>query len=118
MGATVTVTIDDRELVRLINASRGDITPMIVADGVEYGIYQELGQEGRPARPCARPAVESARPEFEAMFKTDEALTRSGVQGIVKKAASRVEILWKQNIQTKKVIDTGAYYGSVHVEEA
>jgi len=118
MGATVTVTIDDSRLVRMINGSKGDITPMIIADAVEYGIYQELGQEGRPARPCARPAVESVRPEFEAMFHTDEALTRAGVQGIVKKGASRVEILWKQNIVTKGVVDTGAYLNGVHVEEA
>lgn len=118
MGVTVNVTIDDSELVRLINESKGEIKPMIVADGVEYGIHQELGTVTRAARPCARPAVESVRPEFAAMFKTTEALTRAGVQENVKKAASRVEILWKRNIQVKKVIDTGAYYGSVHVEEA
>lgn len=32
-----------------------------ITDGVEYGIYQELGHHNVPARPCATPAFEDER---------------------------------------------------------
>lgn len=44
-----------------------------IADGVEYGIYQEYGTKRFPARPCATPAVEriraGLRDAFKAVFK-------------------------------------------------
>lgn len=44
-----------------------------VGDGVEYGIYQELGHHTVAARPCATPALEDERKYFlaawEALFK-------------------------------------------------
>jgi hypothetical protein len=41
----------------------------VVADGVEYGVYQEYGAKGRPARPCATPAVEAVRAGFIKAWK-------------------------------------------------
>ncbi len=38
-GVTIKITVDDTELVKLINAASGPIKPKIVADGVNYGIY-------------------------------------------------------------------------------
>jgi HK97 gp10 family phage protein len=35
-----------------------------VHDGVEYGIYQEMGTSRMPARPFLGPAVESVRPWY------------------------------------------------------
>lgn len=40
-----------------------------VHDGVEYGIYQELGTSRFAAHPFLTPAVESLREEFEESFK-------------------------------------------------
>lgn len=40
-----------------------------VHDGVEYGIYQELGTSRFAAQPFMVPAVEAARAEFEEGFK-------------------------------------------------
>lgn len=44
-----------------------------VADGVNYGVFQEFGTRHFPARPCAQPAVERVRAgflkAFEGLFK-------------------------------------------------
>ena len=40
----------------------------VIADGVEYGIFNEYGTSRMPARPCAGPAVEAVKDSFfEAM---------------------------------------------------
>ena len=39
-----------------------------VQDGVEYGIYQELGTRKMAAHPFMVPAVERVRPFFEKLF--------------------------------------------------
>ena len=45
----------------------------IIADGVEYGVYQEYGTSKIAARPCATPAFEATRGPFldawRALFK-------------------------------------------------
>jgi HK97 gp10 family phage protein len=41
----------------------------IVADGVEYGIYQELGTYKMAAHPFLVPALESERQEFTQAFE-------------------------------------------------
>ena len=40
-----------------------------VSDGVEYGIYQELGTSRHAAQPFMLPAVEWARPQWERMWR-------------------------------------------------
>jgi hypothetical protein len=110
---TVTVKVDDRELVRLMRKSKGKAPKRIVADGVHYGIYQEFGHHGVAARPCAKPAAEEVRPSFHKAMA--EALTIEQAEQVTEKAARDVERLWKQNIVTKDVIDTGAYLNSIHV---
>ena len=112
MSVTVKVTVDDKELRRLISATKGSVT-RIVADGVEYGIYQELGHHDVAARPCAVPAVEKVRIGFGKAFQG--AITLVQVEKVVEKAARDVERLWKQYIVTKKVVVTGAYLNSIHV---
>jgi hypothetical protein len=41
----------------------------VVADGVEYGIYQEDGTSSRGARPCGTPALEAERRPFLEAWK-------------------------------------------------
>jgi len=118
MGVTIRIDVDDRELVKLINAASGPIKPKIVADGVNYGVWQETGTTKMAARPCATPAIEAVRGGFAQAFAQASAITSALAQGVVEKTAQNVERLWKQNIITKGVVDTGAYLNSVHVVDA
>lgn len=116
MGATVRITIDDSELVKLIEDTKGPVKPAIVADGVEYGIWQELGVQngfGRgiviPAHPFMTPAVEDVRPGFEKAF--DGQITTKQAQAVVNKAAYDVE----RGAKIYAPVDTGALRNSIHV---
>ena len=118
MGITIRITVDERNLVKLINATKGPIRPKIVSDGVNYGIYHEFGTVKMGARPCAAPAVESVRSGLVWAFVQANAISDVLAQGMIDKAARDVERLWKQNIITQDVIDTGAYLNSIHTVDA
>ena len=105
----ITITVDDSELVKLIKNTTGDAPVRVVADGVEYGIYQELGTSRMAAQPFMRPAVEAVRPGFAQAFRG--ALTREQAEVVVVKAAFDVERLAKQ----RAPVDTGALKNSIHV---
>ena len=107
----VTITTDTRELDRLI-ANTGGKIERIVADGVHYGIYGEMGTYKMAAWPFMSPAVEDVRPGFEASFKGK--LTIAQVEAVVEKAARDVERIAKQRLDPH--VDTGALQGSIHVE--
>ena len=117
MGVTIRIVVDDSVLVKMINASKGPVKPKVIADGVSYGIYQEMGTTKVVARPTAAPAVEAVRGGFAQAFAQANAISTVLAQSVVDKTARDVERLWKQNIVTKNVIDTGAYLNSVHVVE-
>ena len=95
---TVRVVVDDAELVRWIAKTKGKPV-RVVADGVEYGIYQEMGTEKIGARPCAKPAAEAVRPGFTKAYVGARNVLHT--KQIVEKAARDVERLWKQHIVTK-----------------
>lgn len=111
----ITITVDDRELKRLI-ANTGAKFEKIVADGVHYGIYQEMGVENGfgkgikiPAHPFMSPAVEAVRPGWDAAFTNQ--LTDQQVEGVVTKAAFDIERGAKERAPT----DTHALQNSIHV---
>jgi len=107
-GASVSVRIDDSELRRLIDKTSGRAV-RIVADGVHYGIYQEMGTERMPAHPFMRPAVESVRASFVQAWR--DVVTIDQAEAVVEKAARDVERLAKGNAP----VDTGALRNSIHV---
>jgi len=106
--ATVTITVDDRALKALI-ANTGAKVEKIVADGVEYGIWLEVGTSKMDARPAASPAVEAVRAGFDRAFQNQ--LTDAQVEAVVTKGAFDVERGWKE----RAAVDTGAYKNSIHV---
>lgn len=108
-GPKITVKIDDRILVKLINDTKGTVKPRIVADGVEYGLNVEMGTTRMSAQPFMVPAVEAVRPGFEAAFK--EKLTVKQVESVLDKTARDVERGAKQ----RAAVDTGAMRSSIHV---
>lgn len=118
-GPKITITIDDSKLRKMIAETKGPIRPKIVADGVEYGIYQEFGPatespSGRvwAFRPFMRPSVEELRPSFNKAMGA--ALTTGKAQAVVDKAAFDLEGLAKKKVR----VDTGALKNSIHVVDA
>lgn len=110
MPKLIRIVIDDTKLVRMIKQTRGKKPMRIVADGVEYGIHQELGTHRTAAQPFMRPAVESVRPGFTTAWKA--AGSNFGLADkVVEKTARDVERLAKQNAP----VDTGALRASIHV---
>ena len=118
-GPKITLTLDDSKLRKMIAETAGNIRPKVVADGVEYGIYQEYGVEngfGRgiriPAHPFMRPAVEAVREQFNKAMRT--ALGTGKAQVVVDKTAFDVEKIAK----SKAPVDTGALKNSISVHDA
>ena len=105
---SITITVDDRELQRLIRET-GDEVLYIVADGVNYGIHQEFGTHKMAAHPFFVPAIENVRPGFAAAFQNK--LTNTQVDLVCKKTAFDVEGIAKQMAP----VDTGALKNSIHV---
>jgi len=118
MGVTIEVELDTKMVDWLIKENPPGEVSRIVADGVHYGFWQEVGVEngfGRgiriPAHPFMTPAVEAVRPGFEKAFK-GILLTVASVEAVVVKVANNVMRLARVHAP----FDTGALRGSIHVE--
>jgi len=61
--------VDTGALRSSINSEQTGDYSWRVKDGVEYGIYQELGTSRMAAHPFLTPAVESMRQKFEKVWK-------------------------------------------------
>ena len=102
------IRIDTSKMDDLI-AAAGDPVKFIVADGVEYGVYQEFTASGHP----------SLVPAFERVTKPIKRALMQAIEkgidlgGIVRKAAFDIQDLWASDVN----VDTGAYKGSIHVED-
>ena len=106
---TIRITVDDKALVALIAATAGKKPVRIVADGVEYGLFQEMGTVKMGAQPFMVPAVEAVRPSFVAAWKSVKSLTDAERQ--VQLSAEHVERLAKQYAPW----ETGALRSSIHI---
>lgn len=107
----VHVTLDDAKLKQLITHT-GAEHQRYVADGVDYGIWQETGTERQGyAQPFMRPAVEAVRPGWEAAFKGK--LTDDDVEGVVVKTAFNIAGIAADGAP----VDTGALRNSIHVSK-
>ena len=113
MAKQISVTIDDAVLRKLIRATGGTVKGKVVADGVEYGKYQEWGTSRMAAQPFMRPAAEAVRIPFKkAMSQAWRSAQQA--QGVVDKTAFDVEEIAK----ARAPYDTGALFNSIHVEDA
>jgi len=108
---SVEVTVDDRVLRGIIQKLERQGKPTaIVADGVEYGIFQELGtSRGISPLHFMRRAVEKVRPVFTKGWSL-ERLTNAGK--FVRAVAFQVEGYAKTY---ENRVDTGALRASIHV---
>ena len=105
---SITITVDDRELRRLIANTGGPAVTAIVADGVEYGIWQETGTSKMAAQPFMVPAVDAVRPGWVAAFKNQ--LTDAQVSEVVRRAAFDIE----RGAKERAPVDTGALKNSIN----
>jgi len=109
------VTVDDRKLLEIIRAVRATGNPLqIVADGVEYGVFQELGTRFMPGRHFMRSAVEAVRGWYFASegwsgLPEDPAVADK----LCRQAAFMVEAEAKKSPPCP--VDTGALRASIHV---
>lgn len=126
-GPKITIRVDDRALIKLMNETKGRGPVRIVADGVEYGLFVEMGTHEKRggilgalgfkgaqragAQPFMRPAVEQVRPGFNKAFTG--VITNKQAEQVVVKAAFDVERGAKQ----RAAVDTGALKNSIHVVE-
>jgi len=106
---SISVDVDLAVLDNLI-ANTGKTAERIVADGVNYGIYQELGTSKMGAQPFMSPAVEDVRGGF--MQAAAQVVTNAQAEAVVEKAARDIERGAKQ----RAAVDTGAMKNSIHVE--
>jgi len=67
--AVVFAPVDTGALMNSIHNEKKDRMVYWVADGVEYGIYQELGTSRMAAQPFMGPAVEAIRPQYNASWR-------------------------------------------------
>jgi len=110
MPELIKIVIDDSKLVAMIQETRGKKPMRIVADGVEYGIYQELLEPSRGGKAFMRPAAEAVRPGFTKAFKAAGSNFALADQ-VVEKTARDVERIAKSLVH----VDTGALRASIHV---
>ena len=107
----VEVTVDDRVLRGIIQKLERQGKPTaIVADGVEYGIFHELGtSRGISPLHFMRRAVERVRPEF---LKGWSLARLTNANAFIRAVAFQVEGYAKM-YETR--VDTGALRSSIHV---
>lgn len=108
-----TVKLDSRILDELIAIAGQDVPGWIISDGVEYGVFQEFGTSKFGGRPFLVPA-------FEEKTKTlpdavGQAIERQvSLEDVIAKTAFDILAEAQSNIQTKKIIDTGALLNSMN----
>src|SRR3990172_1841910 len=116
MAKTVRVILDDRKLQEIIRATAGGGRSRIIADGGEYGGFNELGTSRMSARPFLVPAFEEGTRDLGRAL--GQAIERGvSLDAVIGKTAFDVQAGAQRNIQDKHIIDTGALFNSMHVEE-
>lgn len=110
----VKIVVRDDKLLRRIerNTAGTDVKNRTIHDGVEYGVFVELGARGRPARPNLVPAFERVTKDLpRAIGQAIEA--GIGLDDVLAKAAFDVQAIWASNVP----VDTGAFKNSITVSE-
>jgi len=109
MAAQVKIELDDKVLKEIIKAvGEADIPAYTIADGVEYGIWQEFTKSGHPSLVPAFERVTKDLPQ--AIGQAIEAGV--SLEEVITKAAFDIQALWQADVN----VDTGSYKNSIHVE--
>jgi hypothetical protein len=108
----LTIKTDTGLLDKIIaNVGNADTDTFIIADGVDYGIYQEFGTKRMAAQPFLIPAFEDATKSLPAAM--GQAVERGvNPNDVLKKTAFDIQ----GNAQKRAPVDTGALKNSIHTE--
>ncbi len=106
---TATIRIDTTNLDKLLTAIRGGVKDRIIADGVTYGIFQELGRNGHPS---LVPAFEHVTKDLPKAIRMAIEATVS-IDDVFNKAANDIATMWAADVN----VDTGAYKNSIGAHE-
>lgn len=110
MAVTV-IRVDTSKLDEIARATAEPTRRRIIADGVEYGVYVELGTSRMPARPCLVPAFEAHTRELARAL--GQAIERGvSLDDVLGKVAFDIQRDYQSNVP----VDTGALKNSIHVE--
>jgi len=109
----MSVKLDARVLKELLKATSFGSVARWVHDGVEYGVFQELGTDKMAAHPFMRPAIEANRRSFEQAFRGAGDRGLFHPVDIVEKVA--FDVLGEAQIRCP--VDTGALVNSLSVSE-
>jgi hypothetical protein len=111
------VKIDDKVLQEIIkNVANLEPRRYIIADGVEYGVFQEFTDKGHPS---LRPAFEKHTTRIPDIVGAvierapNRGLATVNLNRAMKKLAFDIANEWAADVN----VDTGAYKNSIHVEE-
>ena len=116
MAKNFEVVVNKAPLEELLKSLRGQHVK-VVSDGVEYGVYQELGYMAGGVtwvqHPFLVPALEQVRPGF--VKAVSQAIEKGGdmIDAVVDKAAQDVVALARINAP----VDTGALKNSIMVHD-
>jgi hypothetical protein len=108
----LSIKTDTRLLDEILQKCAGAHVPTwVISDG--YGVFQELGTTRFGARPFLLPAFEDKTKDLpDAM---GQAVERGADLGnVFAKTAFNIQAESQRNIQSKKIIDTGALLNSMH----
>lgn len=113
MANKTRIILDDAKLQAIIDAVADQtVKDRIIHDGVEYGIFQELGTSKRAARPSLVPAFEQVTKGLDQAI--GQAIERAiNIDDVMAKAAFDIQALWANDV----AVDTGAYRNSIKVSE-
>lgn len=105
---TVRITLDDRKLQEIISATSGGVRRRVIHDGVEYGVFVELGTSRMAARPALVPAFEDhTRNLGNVIGKAIEA--NVPLDDVIGKVAFDIQRDYQANVP----VDTGALKNSI-----
>jgi hypothetical protein len=107
------ISLDDAKL-QAIKAAVADQTvkSRIIHDGVEYGIFVELGTSRMAARPNLVPAFEQVTKGLDEAI--GQAIERAiNVDDVMAKMAFDIQAIWASGVP----VNTGAFRNSITVSE-
>lgn len=113
MPARVIIKLDKAKLEQIQRATAEHVPTWIISDGVDYGVYHELGTTRIHARPFLVPAFES---KTRALGRALGQAIERGVSlaAVMSKTAFDVQKETQANITEKHIFDTGNLFNSIN----
>lgn len=111
MAKTIKVHLDDRKLQEIIRGTSEPVRRRVIADGVNYGLFAEMGTSKMAAQPFLVPAFEQGvRGLGDTLGKAVEAGV--SLDSVMSKTAFDIQRMAQENAP----VLTGALKNSIHVE--